>query len=535
MKAQMTAQQLKNSILQMAVQGKLVPQDSKDEPASVLLERIRAEKEQLIKEKKIKKGKIFSVIFRAADNLPYTFYEKTFDGKVHDITDELPFEIPKSWEWVRLKHILTVKGGKRIPKGFFLSDIPTQNIYIRVTDMKNNTIVSNKLQYISDDVYKIISKYTIGKDDLYLTIAGTIGNVGLVPAMFDEMNLTENAVKLTNIGIDKIFLLYFLQSPLVQEQFIDKTNQVAQPKLAIERILTTLIPIPPLEEQHRILNHLEKLKPYIADYEFIENKRTSLNTSFPDTLKKSVLQAAVQGKLVKQDPDDESASTLLERIRAEKEELIKNGKIKRNKHESVIIRRDNSHYEIIDGVERCIDDEMPFDIPYNWEWARLDSVVYNHGQITPQEDFCYIDIGSIDNQQQRINDKDTVISSSKAPSRARKIVKQEDILYSTVRPYLHNMCIVNRTFSHIPIASTGFAVMACYKELFNNYLFYYLLSPDFDHYANDAKNAKGVTYPAINDTRLYNALVPLPPLLEQQCIVEKIEKLLSLIRCIQNI
>jgi type I restriction enzyme S subunit len=179
----------------------------------------------------------------------------------------------------------------------------------------------------------------------------------------------------------------------------------------------------------------------------------------------------------------------------------------------------------LDGIERCIDDEIPFDVPESWAWARLGTVVYNHGQMTPQDDFCYIDIGSIDNQRQRLNEEDTVVIAARAPSRARKIVEQGDILYSTVRPYLHNMCIIDRDFSHIPIASTGFAVMACHEELNNHFLFYYLLAPDFDSYANDAENAKGVAYPAINDTRLYNALIPLPPFAEQSRIVEKIKEL----------
>ena len=158
---------------------------------------------------------------------------------------------------------------------------------------------------------------------------------------------------------------------------------------------------------------------------------------------------------------------------------------------------------------------------------RLGEIVYNHGQMTPNEDFCYIDIGSIDNINQKLNNNEVIIHANIAPSRARKIVKKGDILYATVRPYLHNMCIVDRDFSKTPIASTGFAVMTCYNELSNRYLFYHLLSPDFDIYANNLENSKGVAYPAINDTKLYNAIIPLPPFEEQKRIVDKIEKLLS--------
>ena len=173
---------------------------------------------------------------------------------------------------------------------------------------------------------------------------------------------------------------------------------------------------------------------------------------------------------------------------------------------------------------------MPFDIPDSWEWVRLGSIVYNRGQITPSTDFCYIDIGSIDNKNQKLNPTDTVVAPDKAPSRARKLVDKGDVLYSTVRPYLHNMCIVDRDFSCIPIASTGFAVLTCHAELCNKFLFYYMMSPDFDAYANNTDNAKGVAYPAINDDRLYKALIPIPPLGEQFRIVSAIESVDASIR-----
>lgn len=181
-------------------------------------------------------------------------------------------------------------------------------------------------------------------------------------------------------------------------------------------------------------------------------------------------------------------------------------------------------------MERCIDDELPFEIPDSWVWIRLGMLTYNHGQTAPTTEFSYIDIGSIDNQNQKLSAEENIIPSEKAPSRARKIVEYGDILYSTVRPYLHNMCVVDRMFSKIPIASTGFAVLTCYAEYLNKFLFYYMMSPDFDNYANDADNAKGVAYPAINDTRLYQALIPMPPVAEQQRIIEKIEKLLLLLK-----
>ena len=248
-------------------------------------------------------------------------------------------------------------------------------------------------------------------------------------------------------------------------------------------------------------------------------------------LRKSILQMAVQGKLVPQDPSDEPAHILLERIRAEKERLIKEKKIKKEKNPSVIYRgTDNLHYEkFADGMVKCIEDEIPFEIPESWGWGRLGELVYNHGQRRPSADFSYIDISSIDNQHQRLSCEENILSSEKAPSRARKIVAYGDILYSTVRPYLHNMCIIDRIFSKQPIASTGFAVLTCHDDFFNEFLFYYMMSPDFDTYVNHTDNAKGVAYPSISDTRLYHALIPIPPAREQRDIVSAVKRLIHYI------
>ena len=229
----------------------------------------------------------------------------------------------------------------------------------------------------------------------------------------------------------------------------------------------------------------------------------------PEQLKASILQSAMQGKLVEQMNSDQNVDTILASIVEEKRNLEKKSLIKKSKK-----------------LPDISEEEIPYDAPSTWKWVRLNDIVYNHGQKTPDQIFSYIDIGSIDNMHQRLNEEETLIEPSKAPSRARKIVKLDDIIYSTVRPYLHNTCIIDKTFKAEPIASTGFAVLTCHKGLYNKYLFYYLLSPIFDSYANATENAKGVAYPAINDDRLYRAVVPLPPLEEQHRIVAKIEELL---------
>ena len=242
-------------------------------------------------------------------------------------------------------------------------------------------------------------------------------------------------------------------------------------------------------------------------------------------LKNALLQEAVQGRLVPQIASEGNARDLLEEIRKEKLSHgldfanAKSGKRKSKKETGLA------------GSNPCdiTEDEIPFDIPESWCWCRLGELVYNHGQKTPEQEFSYIDIGSINNEHQKLNEKENFIQPDKAPSRARKIVKFGDVIYSTVRPYLHNMCIIDKEFTKEPIASTGFAVMTSFPGLLNKYLFYYLLSPTFDNYANDTDNAKGVAYPAINADKLYKGIVPLPPLSEQKRIVAAIEKFMPLI------
>jgi putative type I restriction-modification system, S subunit len=232
----------------------------------------------------------------------------------------------------------------------------------------------------------------------------------------------------------------------------------------------------------------------------------------PQQLKNAILQQAIQGKLVDQRAEEGTGQELYKVIQDEKQKLIQEGKLKKQK-----------------ALPEITEDEIPFEIPDTWKWVRLREIVYNHGQKKPSSTFSYIDIGSIDNENQRLNENENIIEAEKAPSRARKIVQMDDVLYATVRPYLHNMCIIDKDFVYPPIASTGFAVMACFNNFYNKYLFYYLLSPTFDRYANSIENSKGVAYPAINDERLYKAIVPLPPFAEQKRIVEKIEELLPLV------
>ena len=372
----MTAQQLKNSILQMAVQGKLVPQDPNDEPASVLLERIRTEKEQLIKEKKIKREKNPSVIFKGADNTPY---EKIGD-EVRSLADEVPFDIPDSWEWVRLGSICEIaRGGSPRPIKQYLTDAPDGVNWIKISDsdIGGKYINRTKEKIVPEGVSK---SRLVHKGDFLLTNSMSFGRPYILNV---DGCIHDGWLVLSGYDgcYEKDFLYYMLSSRFAYYQFCDIVSGAVVKNLNSDKVAAALFPLPPRPEQLRIVKAIENVEPLFSDYDHAERNLTQLGTGFPKALKKSILQEAVQGKLVPQDPSDEPAEALLERIRAEKQRLIKEGKIKKDKHESVIFRRDNSHYEKRGSEEVCIDEEIPFEIPENWTWARLSSFgVFSSGK-----------------------------------------------------------------------------------------------------------------------------------------------------------
>ena len=360
----MNAQQLKNSILQMAVSGKLVPQDPNDEPASVLLERIRKEKEKLIKEGKIKKEKNHSYIFRGADNTPY---EKVGKNEPVSIADEVPFEIPESWEWVTLKTIATSELGKTLDKakntGNFHPYLCSINVYWDGIDL--STVKQARFEDSE------LPKYRLKQGDLLICEGGDVGRSAIWNS--DQEMYYQNALHRVRFygGICPDFYLLVLECYKGNKILDDYSKGMTIKHLVQSSLNAIYMPLPPVTEQIRIVEMINRIRPYLQKYYTVESTLYELNNGFPAQLKKSILQMAVQGQLVPQNPDDEPASVLLERIRAEKERLIVEGKIKRDKNESVIFRRDNSHYEKLGNVERCIDDEIPFEVPDSWAWVRL--------------------------------------------------------------------------------------------------------------------------------------------------------------------
>ena len=530
----MTAQQLKNSILQMAVQGKLVPQDPNDEPASVLLERIRAEKERLIKEKKIKREKNPSVIFKGADNTPY---EKIGD-EVRSLADEVPFDIPDSWEWVRLIDVCEYIQRGKSPK---YSPIKKYPVVAQKCNQWSGFSIE-KAQFIEPDSLASYGPERLLQDNDLMwnsTGLGTLGRMAIYKTAANPYELAVADSHVTVIRPLKQFVLpeylyYYFANPTVQSVIEDQADGTTKQKeLATATIKAYLTPIPPLNEQRRILAKLSEVLPVVKIYRTVYDETAALQEAFPERLKKSILQEAVQGKLVAQDPSDEPAEALLERIRAEKQRIIKEGKIKKDKHESVIFRRDNSHYEKLDGVERCIDDELPFEIPENWCWCRLGTIaaVLGGKRIPAGRKLTECNTGHV---YIRVSDM-----TDGGVSTDRLLYVPEDI-YPSISKY-----IINKADVFITVAGTIGRVGKIPDELDGanltenadrlvladvnqDWLIKVLQSGMIQEQIAEATTQVG--QPKLAIARIERFLVPLPPLAEQQRIIQRIEDLLPLVK-----
>jgi type I restriction enzyme S subunit len=520
----MTAQQLKNSILQMAVQGKLVPQDPNDEPASVLLERIRTEKEQLIKEKKIKREKNPSVIFKGADNTPY---EKIGD-EVRSLADEVPFDIPDSWEWVRIRSLGEIVRGSGIKRNETVQQgLPCVRYGELYTTYQ--TSFTSAVSFIAPDLYEKCKHFSYGDVLMTLTgenkpdIAKAVAYLGTEP-----IAASGDLAFWTQHGMNPLFLSYIMASPYIIARKVALATGDIIVHISGDKLGTILLPVPPLAEQERIVACIQEAELVIENYAIKATALQKLQDSFPEALKKSILQEAVQGKLVPQDPSDEPAEALLERIRAEKQRLIKEGKIKKDKHESVIFRRDNSHYEKLDGVERCIDDELPLEIPESWAWARLGNIGDWGSGATPSRTHPEYYDGSIpwlktgDLTDSYITDIPEGISQLALEKTSVRLNESGSVLMAMYGATIGKLGIL--TYS----ATTNQACCAC-KPVYGVetlFLFYFLMSQRTAF----IKRGEGGAQPNISKEKIVTTLMPLPPLAEQHRIVQRIEELLPLVK-----
>lgn len=511
----MDTKALRQKILDLAIRGKLVPQDPNDEPASVLLERIRAQKQQMVREGKLKSKDIKddTVIFVGEDNL---HYEKFADGSVKCIEDEVPFGLPDGWAWVRLGNLSAA-----IQYGLSNSAEPQgTHRLLRITDIQDGKVDWNAVPFttVNDP-----EAYLLKTGDIVFARTGaTVGKSFLITETPYPSVYASYLIRIRLLGsLSPEYIYQFFDSACYWSQITDKSVGVGQPNCNGTSLKELFIPLPPISEQLRIVPTAQALLAYVAK---IDAEKKSLLSIIMAT-KSKILDLAIRGQLIPQDPNDEPASVLLERIRAEKEELIKQGKIKRDKKESVIFRgEDNSYYEKVGEAVSCIDELIPFELPEGWAWVRGYSCFSGMESKRPAGvDFDYIDIDSIDNRNHVITEPKHMAVHD-APSRASRAVRAGSVLFSLVRPYLQNIAYIPEEYSSC-IASTGFYVCNSSGALIPEFMFYLMLSPYVVNGLNQFM--KGDNSPSISKDDIENWLYPIPPIAEQKRIVIHVQKALE--------
>lgn len=535
----MNGKQLKNSILQWAIQGKLVPQDPNDEPASVLLERIRAEKARLVKEKKIKKDKNESIIYRGEDN---SYYEKMFaTGEVKCIDEEVPFEIPKGWEWCRLNDLaLYRKGpfGSSLTKSMFVAK---SNQSVKVYEQKNAIQKDFRLgdYYISKEKFEAMQSFIVKPNDIIVSCAGTIGETYLLPldAPVGIINQALMRVTLFDLSMAEYWQMYFAYM-LLNEAQMKGAGSAIKNIPPFEYLKAVLVPVPPLSEQSRLVERYNLLLSLIAKYESEADKLNCLNLNIYDKLKKTVLQEAIQGKLVQQIAEEGTAQKLLEQIKTEKQKLVKEGKLKKSAlNDSVIFRGDdNKYWEKNEKEIVCIDDEIPFEIPATWIWVRLDDICsYIQRGKSPK----YSPIKKYPVIAQKCNqwtgfciEKAQFIDPNSLPSYAEeRLLQDEDLMWnSTGLGTLGRMAIYQSALNpyEFAVADSHVTVIRPLKAyVLSQYLYYYFASDTVQSVIED-KSDGSTKQKELSTTTVKNYLVPIPPYREQQRIVEKVKAVTSI-------
>ena len=507
----MNGKQLKNSILQWAIQGKLVPQDPNDEPASVLLERIRAEKARLVKEKKIKKDKNESIIYRGEDN---SYYEKFLaTGEVKCIDEEIPFEIPQGWEWSRMGSIGDWGAGATPAKGntsYYGGNI----LWLRTGEL-NNSIVNDTEIKITDKALKECSLRLNKAGDVLIAMYGaTIGKVAIAGC---ELTTNQACCACTPIGIFNYYLFYFLMGN--QVDFIKKGEGGAQPNISREKLVAHLMPIPPIQEQHRIVERIKDVLPLTDKYAHSQIALDELNRSINGKLKKSILQEAIQGRLVPQVAEEGTAQELLEQIKLEKQKLVKEGKLKKSALLDSIIYKgdDNKYFEKIGTIEKDITDEIPFEIPNSWCWIRLNNLCNITNGFTPLRTepkfwengninwFTVEDIRKQGEYIYQTTQKITELAVSKD-----RIVRAGSVLLCCTASV--GQCAMTMIPTTTNQQFNALTIKEEYRCLVNDeflYLFVKTLAPILHDLAGKT------TFEFISVKKVGNILVPIPPVLEQ--------------------
>jgi len=520
----MNGKQLKNSILQWAIQGKLVPQDPNDEPASVLLERIRAEKAKLVKEKKIKKDKNESIIYRGDDN---SYYEKfVATGEVKCIDDEIPFEIPQGWEWERWGNIaLSIQYGYNAP-AIERGDIKM----VRISDIHDNVVQWKNVPFCNIEAHDIDTYLLKENDILFARTGGTVGKSFLVQ-FIPEPAIYAGYLIRTRYSQELCpqYFKSFMESQLYWEQLKSGTIATAQPNCNGKTLGRMLLPIPPKAEQTRLVQKLASLTLMFQRYAKAQQDLDNLNENINDKLRKSILQEAIQGKLVPQIAEEGTAQELLEQIGLEKQKLVKEGKLKKSAlTDSAIFKGDdNKYYEQIGTKCQDITELIPFEIPENWVWVRLSCIanIYTGNSISETEKKSkftdvvgryYIGTKDIGFNNQIIYDNGVSIPTQY--EKDFKIAPDNSILMCIeggsagrkIAMLNQDVCFGNKLCCFSPFVEIG------------KYIYYYLQSPLFFDMFN--QNKAGIIG-GVSIAKVKDILIPAPPLTEQHRIVAQIEKL----------
>ena len=461
-----------------------------------------------------------------------TPYEK-IDGEVRSLADEVPFDIPDSWEWVTLQTIATSSLGKTLDKaknkGNLKPYLCSINVYwdgIDLTTVKEARLEENELP-----------KYLLRPGDLLICEGGDVGRSAVWEST-QEMYY-QNALHRVRFygGINPHYFQLLLEC-YKGNQILDAYSKGMTIKHLVQTALNTIVfPLPPLSEQNRIVNAAKRLLPYLHSYDKAEQKLTALTTGFPEALKKSILQEAVQGKLVPQDPSDEPAEALLERIRVEKQRLIKEGKIKKNKHESVIFRRDNSHYEKRGSEEVCIDDEIPFEIPENWVWCRLGSILEkltDGAHSTPKYTDSGVPFISVKDVSSGVLSFDSAKHISESEHRElykRCDPKRGDILLTKVGTT--GIPVIVDTDEEFSLFVSVAQLRFLHSLLDKNYLLLLIQSPLVQQQCTEHTRGVGNKNWVMRD--IANTLVAIPPLAEQKRIVAFYTSITPLIQSVGTV
>ena len=448
---------------------------------------------------------------------------------MRSLADEVPFEIPDSWEWVRLGELFQHNTGKALNAanraGQLKPYITTSNLYWDCFELDNL-----KEMHFSESE---IEKCTVIKGDLLVCEGGDIGRAAIWP--YDYPMCIQNHIHRLRAYVPICTRFFYYLFDLYKHAGWIGGKGIGIQGLSSNAIHVLLFPLPPLTEQHRIVSAIDSIQPYTDAYASVESTLGTLNTTFPDRLKKSILQEAVQGKLVPQDPSDEPAEALLERIRAEKQRLIKEGKIKKDKHESVIFRRDNSHYEKLDGVERCIDGELPFEIPESWAWVYLGNISF----VTKLAGFEYTKYIA-----PALTTHGIPLFKGKNIQNGKLVEHFEGFIPETVSdelwrsqlskrclltPYvgsIGNVAVFSGTYKAHLGSNVGKIEPYSDNEVLIEYILYFLRSAT--GYEQLTKHKKATAQESISIDAIRNVLMPIPPLNEQERIVSTIKAALRI-------